>query len=79
MVAQVARTLKDDGHKSENIYHEDFTLASKPDPLYKSIFFDGAIPGLEFFHKILIYLSVFGIPLFYYLGIKYEFLGYEVF
>lgn len=66
MVREVVKTLTDDGHSSDHIYHEDFTLASKPDPLWKSIFFDGNIPGLEIFHKILIFGSLITIPLFYY-------------
>lgn len=79
MVSQVVRTLINEGHKSDNMYHENFTLAGKPISIWKSILFDGNIPGLKLFHKILIYLSVLWIPLFYYSGLKYDFLGYELF
>ncbi|MDA9129071.1 ferredoxin [Candidatus Gracilibacteria bacterium] len=78
MVHEVRETLKSDGHEAEKIFHEDFTLASKPISLTKSVFFEGEIPGLETFHKILIYIGVFGIPLFYYLGLEYGFLGYKI-
>lgn len=78
MVHQVRDTLTQDGHTTNSIYHEDFTLAHKPLPLIKSIFFEGEVPGLETFHKILIYSSIFGIPFFYYLGLTYNFLGYEI-
>ena len=78
MVVEVVQTLLADGHKKEKIYYEEYTLSNKPVSLLKSIFFEGNVPGLNVFHKILIYLGVFGIPLFYYLGLRYDFLGYEL-
>ena len=78
MVSEVVEKLKSSGHQSENVYYEDFTLAHKPDHICKSIFFDGNIPGLEVFHKFLIYGSIFWIPLFYYLADTYGFLTYKV-
>lgn len=56
MVSEVAETLKVDGHTSDNIYHEDFTLAAKPEPIWKSILFEGNVPGIMQLHIILIYL-----------------------
>jgi len=79
MVAEVAQTLKEDGHKSSNIYHEDFTLANKPDPLYRSILFEGNIPGLELFHKILIYVGAIVVPIFYALASYNLWLGNTIF
>lgn len=78
MVHDVRETLKTDGHNKDKIFHEDFTLAHKPEALWKSIFFSGNIPWLEPFHKLLIYGSIFWIPLFYYFGLTYDFLGYEL-
>ena len=65
MVSQVAATLKSDGHTSDNIYHEDFTLASKPTPLWKSILLDWNIPWIASFQNICIYVWAIGIPIFY--------------
>lgn len=75
MVAQVAKTLKEDGHTSSNIYHEDFTLAAKPIPLWKSIFFEWNLPGVTYINNILIYTGAIFIPIFYYFASSYGWLG----
>ena len=79
MVAQARNMLIADGHNWDMIYHEDFTLAQKPLSLAKSIFFEWQLPGVELFQKILIYLSVIWLPVFYYLWLQYDFLGTQVF
>ncbi len=78
MVSQVCEILKTSGHQEDKIHHEDFTLAQKPLPLIKSIFFEGELPGLDRFNTFLMYLWVVGVPIFYTLGIMYDFLGYEI-
>lgn len=78
MVDQVAKTLKEDGHKSSNIYHEDFTLASKPDPLWKTIFFEGNLPWVTLLNQICIYAWAIGIPIFYYFAVNNNWLNYSL-
>jgi NAD(P)H-flavin reductase/ferredoxin len=78
MVSDVREKLAIDGHDLDKIYHEDFTLAQKPISLSESIFFEWQIPGVELFQKILIYLSILGLPIFYFLWLRYNFLVAEI-
>jgi len=78
MVSEVAETLKVDGHTSDNIYHEDFTLAAKPEPIWKSILFEGNVPGIMQLHIILIYLWAIWIPVAYFLATQYQLLGFQI-
>lgn len=79
MVEQVAKTLKADGHSPQNIFHEDFTLASKPIPIWKSMLFEGNVPGIALFNNFCIYLGAIVIPIFYALAVYNTWLAVEIF
>jgi len=78
MVHSVVGMLFDTWHKKENIFHEDFTLASKPDPIWKSILYDGNMPWVTLVNNILIYLWAIGIPVFYYFAVNNDWLNINV-
>ena len=78
MVHSVVDTLKVDGHKADKIYHEDFTLAAKPKALWKSMLFDGNLPGVLTLEKILVFLGVLVIPVVYFIATKYTLMNTDI-
>lgn len=78
MVHSVVNKIIDSGHNEANIFHEDFTLAAKPNPIWKSILFEGNLPWIMHLHKILIYLWAIWIPVIYFLAIQYQLLGFQI-
>lgn len=79
MVHDTIKHLSENGHFREKIYHEDFTLATKPDPLWKIFLFEGNIPGINMLQNILIYSGIFLVPLVYYFAVQYSLLGTKIF
>ena len=74
MAHEVVAILHGAGHFHEKIFHEDFTLAAKPLPLYQSILFEGNLPGIQALQKLLVYGGSIGLASLYFLGTKYQFL-----
>jgi len=70
MVRDVSNILHSDGQSPENIYHEDFILASKPLPIYKSILFEWNLPWVILLNNIFIYLWAVWVPIFYYFAVN---------
>ena len=56
MVHSVVTFLKENDHKVDKIYHEDFTLAAKPQTLWKSMMYDGNMPGVLTLERLLVVL-----------------------
>jgi len=78
MVTSVCSGLKEQWHREENIFHENFTLATKPEPLWKIFLFEGKIPGIQLLQNILIYIGMIAIPILWGLATYFQFTWYEI-
>jgi DMSO/TMAO reductase YedYZ heme-binding membrane subunit len=79
MVHDTINHLSENGHFREKMYHEDFTLSTKPSWILKTIFFEGNLPGILTLQKILIFLWIFIVPVLYFIATKNTLMNTDIF